>query len=157
MTQFKKFTSSKVFDGFSTCFRQWKAQDTHCMYLHGYAISFEVFFEGELDERNFVWDFGGMKRAKTKIEGMSPSEYFTWLFDHTTIIAQDDPRIAEFQVLQGIGVIQLRTIPATGCERFAEFLFDKINQFLCVETQGRVRATKVTVKENNKNSASYGE
>ena len=25
-----KFQSSKIFDGFSTVFRQWKAETTHC-------------------------------------------------------------------------------------------------------------------------------
>ncbi len=45
-----KFQSSKLFDGYSTVFRQWKADTTHCKYLHGYAISFRVWFEGELDE-----------------------------------------------------------------------------------------------------------
>ena len=64
-----KYQSSKVFDGFSTVFRQWKAETTHCRFVHGYGISFKVYFEGELDERNWVWDFGGMKRAKTLIDG----------------------------------------------------------------------------------------
>jgi 6-pyruvoyltetrahydropterin/6-carboxytetrahydropterin synthase len=53
-----RFVSSKVFDGFSTCFRQWKATDTHCRFLHGYGISFKIWFEGGLDHRNWVWDFG---------------------------------------------------------------------------------------------------
>ena len=39
-----KFQSSKVFDGFSTVFRQWKAETTHCRFLHGYGISFKVYF-----------------------------------------------------------------------------------------------------------------
>ena len=30
-----RFLSSKVFDGFSTCFRQWKATDTHCRFYMG--------------------------------------------------------------------------------------------------------------------------
>ena len=54
------YRSTKVFDGFSTVFRQWKAEGTHCRFLHGYGISFKVTFEGELDNRNWVWDFGGM-------------------------------------------------------------------------------------------------
>ena len=70
-----KHTSTKIFDGFSTVFRQWRAEDTHCKFLHGYAVSFKVWFEGELDYRNWVWDFGGMKRAKTKIDGMSAREW----------------------------------------------------------------------------------
>ena len=65
-----RFLSTKVFDGFSTVFRQWKAETTHCKYLHGYGVSFKLWFEGDLDERNWVWDFGGMKRAEGKIDGI---------------------------------------------------------------------------------------
>ena len=152
-----KYQSTKLFDGYSTCFRQWKAEGTHCQYLHGYSISFRVWFEGELDNRNWVWDFGGMKRANNTIEGMSPKDYFTWLLDHTTVIAEDDPYLEQFKQMDRDRVIQLRVLPATGCERFAELLYNKINDFLEVETDGRVRATKVQVYEHEKNSASYGE
>lgn len=152
-----KFNSTKLFDGYSTCFRQWKAKGTHCQFLHGYAVSFRVWFEGELDERNWVWDFGGMKRAKTQINGMSPKDYFTYLLDHTTIIAQDDPYLPQFKQMYEDGIIQLRILPATGCERFAEYLYHTINDFLAVETNGRVKATKVEVYEHERNSASYGE
>ena len=150
-----KFQSTKLFDGYSTCFRQWKADGTHCKYLHGYAISFRVWFEGELDERNWVWDFGGMKRAKNQIEGMSPKDYFAYLLDHTTVIAQDDPHLDRFEELDQQGIIKLRVLPATGCERFAEYLYGVINDFLQLETEGRVKATKVQVYEHERNSASY--
>jgi 6-pyruvoyltetrahydropterin/6-carboxytetrahydropterin synthase len=152
-----KFQSTKLFDGFSTCFRQWKAESTHCKFLHGYAVSFRVWFEGELDERNWVWDFGGMKRAKTKIHGLSPKDYFTYLLDHTTIVAQDDPYLPHFKQMDEDGIIQLRILDATGCERFAQYLYKIINDFLKVETEGRVKATKVEVYEHERNSASYGE
>jgi len=66
------FRSTKIFDGYSTVFRQWKADGTHCQFLHGYGVSLKVWFEGELDERNWVWDFVGMKRAKGTIDGMNP-------------------------------------------------------------------------------------
>lgn len=152
-----KFQSTKLFDGYSACFRQWKAEGTHCRFLHGYAVSFRVWFEGELDERNWVWDFGGMKRAKGNIEGMSPKAFFEYLLDHTTIVAEDDPYLENFKQLHYDGIIQLRILPATGCERFAEYLHLKINTFLLEETNGRVRATKVEVYEHERNSASYGE
>lgn len=150
-----KFSSSKLFDGYSTCFRQWKADGTHCKYLHGYSVSFRVWFEGELDERNWVFDFGGMKRAKTTIHGMKPLEYFSYLLDHTVIIAKDDPALESFKQLDLDKVIQLRIMDHTGCERFAEYLFNTINDFLLEETAGRVHATKVEVYEHEKNSASY--
>ena len=152
-----KFQSSKLFDGYSTVFRQWKADTTHCKYLHGYAVSFRVCFEGELDERNWVWDFGGMKRAKNTIQGKSPKDFFTWLLDHTMIIAEDDPFLESFKRMDEAGVVQLRILPATGCEKFAEYLYEVINEFLAVETNGRVRAAKIEVYENERNAASYGE
>jgi 6-pyruvoyltetrahydropterin/6-carboxytetrahydropterin synthase len=152
-----KYVSSKLFDGYSTCFRQWKADGTHCRFLHGYAVSFRVWFEGDLDHRNWVFDFGGMKRAKTKIDGKSPKDYFDWLLDHTTIVAQDDPYLANFIQMEKDGIIQLRILSATGCERFAQYLFGVINEFLKAETDGRVRAIKVEVYEHERNSASYGE
>jgi 6-pyruvoyltetrahydropterin/6-carboxytetrahydropterin synthase len=153
----KKFQSTKLFDGYSTCFRQWKAEGTHCKFLHGYAVSFRVWFEGELDERNWVWDFGGMKRAKGTIGGMSPKAYFEYLLDHTTIVAKDDPYLDTFRKMDADGIIQLRILEATGCERFAEYLFNIINIFLLEETEGRVRATKVEVYEHERNAASYQE
>jgi 6-pyruvoyltetrahydropterin/6-carboxytetrahydropterin synthase len=152
-----RYTSTKLFDGYSTCFRQWRAKGTHCQFLHGYAVSFRVWFEGDLDERNWVWDFGGMKRAKTQINGMSPKDYFAYLLDHTTIIAQDDPYLPHFKQMYEDGIIQLRILPATGCERFAEYLYTVINNFLFEETEGRVRTTKVEVYEHERNSASYEE
>ena len=151
------FKSTKLVDGYSTCFRQWRADGTHCRFLHGYAVSFRVWFEGDLDHRNWVWDFGGMKRAKTQIEGMSPKDYFTYLLDHTTIIAEDDPHLTLFKQMNVEGIIRLRILPATGCERFAEFLYHTINDFLAVETEGRVKAIKVEVYEHERNSASYEE
>ena len=152
-----KFTSSKLFDGYSTVFRQWRAEGTHCKFLHGYAISFKVDFEGDLDERNWVWDFGGMKRADGNIDGMNPKQWFDWLLDHTTIVAEDDPYLEQFKQIADDGIIQLRILPYTGAERFAEYLFQKINEFVQEETHYRVRVAKVEVFENGRNSASYEE
>ena len=152
-----KFQSSKVFDGFSTVFRQWKATTTHCRFVHGYGISFKVYFEGELDERNWVWDFGGMKRAKTKIDGKSPKEWMDYMFDHTLVVAEDDPELKAFQQMDTAGVAQVRVIPATGAEKFAEYIYTKLNKFVDTETEGRVRVTKVKFMEHGKNAAYYSE
>ena len=152
-----KFQSSKVFDGFSTVFRQWKAEDTHCRFLHGYGISFKVYFEGELDHRNWVWDFGGMKRAKTQIDGMSPKAWMDYMFDHTLVIAKDDPYYDKFMKMDDDGIIQVRVIEATGAEKFAEYIYNKLNDFVHEETEGRVRVTKVKFMEHGKNAAYYGE
>ena len=152
-----KYQSSKVFDGFSTVFRQWKAETTHCKYVHGYGVSFKVYFEGDLDERNWVWDFGGMKRAKTLIDGKQPKAWMDYMFDHTLIVAEDDPYIKAFKQMDEAGVAQVRVIPATGAEKFAEYIYNKLNKFVDTETEGRVRVTKVKFMEHGKNAACYVE
>lgn len=150
-----KFQSSKVFDGFSTVFRQWKADGTHCRFLHGYDIEVKVYFEGDLDHRNWVWDFGGMKRAKGKIDGFNPKEWFDYMFDHTTVVAEDDPFLPQFKLMHDENIIQLRIIPAVGAEQFAKYVFEKIDEFVSKETDGRVYVTRVDISENQKNAASY--
>ena len=149
------YKSTKLFEGFSCCFRQWKATETHCRFLHGYGVSFRVTFEGKLDHRNWVWDFGGMKRAKTKIDGMSPKEWMDYMFDHTVIVAIDDPDLKYFQTMHDSGIIQLRVIEATGAEKFAEFIFKKLNTFVRTETNERVHIKRVEFMEHNKNTAIY--
>jgi len=150
-----KFQSTKVFDGFSTVFRQWRAEGTHCRFLHGYGVSFKVWFEGDLDERNWVWDFGGMKRAKGTIDGMTPKAWMDHMFDHTLVVAEDDPELQSFRDMDSRGVVQLRIVPATGAERFAKFVYDKLNDFVQEETDGRVRISKVEFMEHSKNRAIY--
>ena len=152
-----KFQSTKLFDGFSTVFRQWKAEGTHCRFLHGYGVSFRVWFEGELDERNWVWDFGGMKRANGTIDGMNPKAWMDYMFDHTTIVAEDDPKLDGFKTLDQLGIIQLRIIPATGAEQFAKYIYKKLNTFVQEETNGRVKVAKVEFMEHEKNTAIYQE
>ena len=53
------------------------------------------------------------------------------------------------------GVAQVRVIPATGAERFAQFVYDKVNPFIVEETEGRVKIAKVEFREHGKNSAIY--
>ena len=151
----KKFQSTKLFDGFSTCFRQWKAKGTHCSFVHGYGISFRIWFEGELDERNWVWDFGGMKRANGRIDGMTPKEWMEYMFDHTVVVAEDDPMMHLFVEAGYAGIIQLRVIPAVGAEQFEKFIYDKLNPFILEETNNRVKIVKVEFLEHNKNTAIY--
>lgn len=149
------YKSSKIYQGFSTCFRQWRAEGTHCKYLHGYAVSFKVTFIGALDERNWVWDFGGLKRSKSLIDGMNAKDWMDFMFDHTTIVAKDDPSLEQFRHLDSIGVIRLRILDAVGAEQFARFLFEKLDAFVRAETNERVRIEQVEFFENDKNSASY--
>ena len=150
-----KYQSTKVFDGFSCVFRQWRAEGTHCKYVHGYGVSFKVWFEGQLDEKNWVWDFGGMKRAKGTIDGMNPKAWMDYMFDHTMIVAEDDPFIESFKLMGQAGAAQVRILPAVGAEKFAEYVYNKLQEFIHTETEGRVRIHRVEFMEHGRNTAIY--
>ena len=53
------------------------------------------------------------------------------------------------------GVAQVRTVPATGAEKFAEFIYNKVNPFIVEETQNRIKVVKVEFMEHGKNAAAY--
>lgn len=149
------FISSKVYDGFSVCFRQYRAEDTHCKFLHGYGIYFKVWFEGHLDERNWVFDFGRLKRTKTTIDGMNPKEWMEYLLDHTVLISESDPELSAFLDLHEKGVIQLRILNEVGMEPLCRHLFEKLYDFVARDTNGRVEVKKVELFEHWKNSVIY--
>tara|TARA_E500000331_G_scaffold26271_1_gene22395 strand:- start:47 stop:553 length:507 start_codon:yes stop_codon:yes gene_type:complete len=143
------YRSTKKFDGYSTAFRQWRAKHSHCHFVHGYAMEFKVTFEGILDELNWVCDFGCFKRNGIK-------DHLKYMFDHTTIVAKDDPELESFKQLSDKGLIQLRILDHVGCEKFAKYVYDYINSKIFTETDGRVRVLKVESFEGGTdNSAIY--
>lgn len=142
----KNFKSTKRFTGFPCTHRQWKA-DSHCRFVHGYSREF--FFEfaaNELTEEGWVVDFGGLKELKSWLEAQ---------FDHTFLVAQDDPELASFKELDNKGVIQLRVLPNPGMEGTAEYVYQEASRILEKLYGKRAWVTKVEVSENEKNSAIY--
>ena len=130
--------------GHSCAFRQWRA-DSHCNLIHGYALGFEITFEAEeLDDRNWVIDFGDLGVLKKWLKEM---------FDHTTEVAFDDPNLELFEDLNSKNLIDLRLLENVGCEAFAEavYLFCKM-EF----EDDRVKVKSVRVFEHGANSAVFG-
>lgn len=146
----KDYRSTKKFDGYSTAFRQWRAKHSHCHFIHGYAMEFLVTFEGSLDELNWVCDFGCFKRNGIK-------DHMKYMFDHTTIVAKDDPELDSFKQLSEKGLIQLRILDHVGCEKFAKYVYDYINSKIFTETEGRVRVLKVESFEGGTNNSAIYE
>jgi 6-pyruvoyltetrahydropterin/6-carboxytetrahydropterin synthase len=135
--------------GLSACFRQWKT-DSHCKYLHGYALAVRIEFEAdELDERNWVVDFGGLKSFKTMLENT---------FDHRLLVAEDDPALTALQLLGDVNLAQIVVVPATGCEAFAQLIYEYAAIWLYANGYAhRVKVRSVEVKEHGANSAIYME
>jgi len=77
------------------------------------------------------------------------------MFDHTTVIAEDDPYLPLFMQMHESGIIQVRIIPATGAEQFAKYIYEKLNTFVQAETEGRVKVVQVEFREHEKNTAFY--
>lgn len=126
--------------GFSCCFRQWKA-DSHCNMLHGYALQIKLTFETEkfdLSKEGWVQDFGGLKQVKQDLAMM---------FDHTCLVAENDPELPYFITLNAKRLVDLRIVQGVGCEAFALQVYEHI------EALGFNHLTQVEVSEHEGNSA----
>ena len=162
-----KFYSTKTYGndrGLSCCFRQWRATHSHCRLLHGYSIGIKLVFECDsLDLRNWVMDFGGLKEFKGWLE---------YMFDHTTLVAKDDPHLENFQQLSrmgqnvmgaasGHGILELKEVDGVGCEKFAEMSWIKMDSILQTSKNNNTllnptaRIKSVEVFEHGANSAIY--
>tara|TARA_R100000951_G_scaffold83290_1_gene71062 strand:- start:18926 stop:19540 length:615 start_codon:yes stop_codon:yes gene_type:complete len=142
------FQSTKTFELGSVAFRQWRAKHSHCQYLHGYQLKVKVVFGAKkLDDKNWVQDFGGLKSIRSELQE---------LFDHRVVVAGDDPELKSLKELQDSGVLKL-TIMETGvgCEKFAEFVANFINNKVSDASGGRVNVVLVELFEHTDNSAVY--
>jgi 6-pyruvoyltetrahydropterin/6-carboxytetrahydropterin synthase len=170
-----KFYSTKTYGndrGLSCCFRQWRASHSHCSTLHGYSIGIKLVFECDtLDDKNWCMDFGGLKEFK---------EWADDTFDHTLVIAEDDPHLDFFKQMSKIqfptmdhiegsdklapfergALCDLRIVPGVGCEMFAKMAYDKMAELLAsgdmrYPINPTVRIKSVEVFEHGANSATY--
>ncbi len=142
-----KYISTKTYhQQFPVAYRQWRA-DSHCNILHGYALSFHFEFESDtLDARNWVMDFGGLRPLKHLLED--------W-FDHTTLLALDDPNYNDIKKLGELGLAKITEVERTGCEGIADFLYEYINTVFLKDygEADRIWCCKVEVRETQNNMA----
>lgn len=130
---------------FSIAYRQSRA-DTACKYVHGYAISIHLEFEGTPDHRGWVVDFAGLRPLKGKLDD---------LFAHRLLVEEDDPHKDALLKLGELGIAQITIVERNGAESLANFIYDYVNdEFLPVYEPGRdLWCSKVTVIEKTGNSA----
>ena len=142
-----KYTSTKTYSEIAPCaYRQWRAE-SHCNDIHGYAFSFHFEFESdELDVRNWVMDYGGLRPLKDKLE--------EW-FDHKLLLALDDPNYDDIKRLGELGLAKITEVEATGCEALAAFLYEYVNTIFIPQygEQDRVWCSRVEVRETSSNMA----
>jgi len=141
------FSSTKIIELGSCAFRQPKAK-SHCRFVHGYRLIGKFWFgANKLDDNNWVVDFGGLKPLKKQLEDQ---------FDHTTVIAIDDPAMESFVKLKEDGVVDLRIMTyGVGIEQFAKYCHDLADKHVKGLTDNRCFCYKTEVFEHEKNSAIY--
>lgn len=142
------YESTKVIELGSCAFRQWRAEHSHCRFIHGYQLKAKLWFAGEeLDDKNWIVDFGGLKDLKRVLQEQ---------FDHTTVVAADDPKLETFKELDRQGIIQLRVMEdGVGIERTAEYVFKVADEYVDKLTDGRCWCAQVEVFEHEDNSATF--
>lgn len=132
----------KTIGPLSCAFRNWRASESHCSYLHGYGLEFTFRFEGGLDDRGWVIDFGGFKAVRHWLEAV---------FDHKTLVADDDPEIEVFRSLAQKSIIDLTIVDSVGCEAFAALAASNAEEIL--EIKPYVRLAEVECREHRNNAA----
>ena len=128
--------------GFSCAFRQWSA-NSHCKNLHGYSLGFKIVLESPtLDINNWVYDFGNFSFL---------DKWLTENFDHTLLIAKDDP---EFDLLMSLNdrAAKIIVLEKVSCESFAEMTYKFIEKELA---SMNIKVVSVDVSEHGSNAASY--
>jgi len=138
--------STKIIELGSCAFRQPKAK-SHCRFIHGYRLTAKFWFAAnELDENNWVVDFGSLKELKQLLQDQ---------FDHTTCVSKHDPHLDEFIKLDKLGLCDLKIMDGVGIEKFAEWCHAAADNFAGVLTKMRCRCVRVEVFEHENNSAIY--
>jgi 6-pyruvoyltetrahydropterin/6-carboxytetrahydropterin synthase len=141
------FESTKIIELGSCAFRQWRAEGTHCKYVHGYQLKAKFWFGCTgLDDKNWVINFGGLKEVKRLLQDQ---------FDHTLCIAADDPLLNIFKDLYERGGCQLRIMDGVGIEKTAEWCYKNVDPMIRSMSVGRCWVNKVEVWEHDLNSAIY--
>jgi 6-pyruvoyltetrahydropterin/6-carboxytetrahydropterin synthase len=125
----------------------WKSKD-RTRFIHGYSLSIKMVFEVlSLDDTSRGLDLEHM------------DELEKWLkdtFSYTTCVAEDDPRLADFQRLHSQGVLDLRIMPGVGQEKFAEAVWHRTRGWLKEKgLDSRVSIRTVEVLENQSSSGLY--
>ena len=133
--------------GLSAVFRQPHADHSHCRFLHGYSLAFKFTFScSDLDHRNWVQDFGGLKELKQWLEEQ---------FDHKVVIDSEDPHMEDFYDLEKKGLAEITVMDGVGAEKFAEHAWRFADELVRNQTGGRVSCESCECSEHGANSAIY--
>lgn len=137
------FVARKRWADLSCVHRNWKGSD-RLNVLHGYARSIEVtFVASELSADGLVVDFSSLSAVKHLLERQ---------FDHTLLVAADDPLLEKFVALGNAGAADVRIVESATLEASAEWVASAVEDLVGRSTEGRVSVQAVEVRESPKNA-----
>jgi 6-pyruvoyltetrahydropterin/6-carboxytetrahydropterin synthase len=138
-----RFHMRKAFGSLPCCHRSWANQGRR-VFLHGYERTFEIEFACAETEpgTGLVLDPATIKEVLAVLRRQ---------FDHTTLIAIDDPDRDLFELLAERGAIDLRIMSNTGMHGSAAWVFDTVDSIVGRATRGRVWVSRIKARESDSN------
>jgi 6-pyruvoyltetrahydropterin/6-carboxytetrahydropterin synthase len=131
------------FDGLPCCQRVWTGTGKQA-FLHGYERTFEIEFACAETEPG-----SGLVVNNECIKTIRAALRFQ--FDHTTLVAADDPQRDLFELMAINGVIDLRIMDNTGTQCCAAWVFDTAERIVGPATQGRVWVSRIEARQSRNN------
>jgi 6-pyruvoyl-tetrahydropterin synthase len=130
----------KLFDDLPCCHRSWANQGKR-FFLHGDERTFEIEFACAETEpgTGLVVDDNTLNQVRAAIRDQ---------FDHTSLIAVDDPQRDLFDLLADRGVIDLRIMDNTATAGSAAWAFETVERIVGQATAGRVWVSRIKARES---------
>lgn len=139
----------KTLTGFPFAHRNWRTS-THCRHVHGYGRSFTFEIECDrLDEDGWILDFGGFREIRKELEKQ---------FDHTLVLAADDPMLPKFRELEHNDACRLTVVPTMTTEALCEYVGNLAQSIIDQSDHNLARGVRVSAvecRENEKNAIRY--
>lgn len=134
-----RFHLRKRFGGLHCCRRSWSDNGKR-LFLHGYALSFEIEFA--CDERQFddqLLNTECLEDIRAALHAQ---------FGHTTLIATNDPQRDLFELLAERDLVEMRVVDSAGLEASAAWVFETVEMIVAQATGGRAWVSRIDAQES---------
>ncbi|WP_205875396.1 6-carboxytetrahydropterin synthase [Mycobacterium camsae] len=134
-----RFHLRKRFGGLHCCRRSWSDNGKR-LFLHGYALSFEIEFacdERQADDRVLSGECLDDIRAALAAQ-----------FGHTTLITTNDPQRDLFELLAERDLVDMRIVDGTALDASAAWVFENVERIVAEAAAGRVWVSRIDAQES---------
>ena len=122
------------------------ASNKSSIHLDTKPIRFSIEFCGELNIENTILDSDDIQNIEKALRHQ---------FQDKTIIRDDSNRLKSHSSYFKGGVREVRVMPSTSIERFAEWAFHQINALIKTRTKSRVEVLSAKCFDGSRNHATY--